>query len=243
MFRLILAFALAALAAWPVAAQISPPIEPAALPSDRAPWSLDDAGRAAAALHRLAQETPADLPRYSVSSQAAFSRLTAPALLEAPPRADTLARVAYLHRATRLYEGVMLLYAGLQKTHGGYDIEVAELAQVLLRASARLVDAVAAVPASGDEAEAYAAGVARLRGGLADALRGVVQMAADENALSQPARERLLLYATRESRTIAPLLAEADKQALAAELTAAADTAAARPIAQGLRALREAYAR
>lgn len=214
-------------------------VPPPALPSARLPWSLDDVDEAAATLHALAQERPTALPRYSVSSRSVFGRLTSDGVLES----DGDAQVAHLQHAVRTYEQILLIYARLQHREGGYDVEVAELARVMMRASAALAEAVTAQPVPEGDAAAFQAGVLRVRSGLTEMMRGVVLMAADQDALSLAARERLLLYARRESVAIAPLLPPPDRQALVGELTAAAEGAPSDEIAEAFRSLRDVYTR
>ncbi len=248
MLRLFAAFALLGTLVGPAAAQITvvapPPSEiaPPTLPSDRLPWSLSDVTQAAVALHRTAQDAPASLPHFTVGSRSVFSRLTAATVLDGTVGLDAPARIEQTQRAVDTYEQILLLYARAQRSVGGYDVEIAELSRMLMRASARLAADVGTLPAPEGEAEAFGAGVARVRSGLAEMLRGVVAMAADADVLSEPARERLLRYAAAESRTLAPLLPENLRVALAGEIAAAADAASSPAIATGFRSLGSAYA-
>lgn len=186
------------------------------------PWSLSDVNRAAVMLHKLAEEQPDALPHYSIGSRSVFGRLTAPALLDAAAEQSAQERLLYHERVVRLYEQIFLIYARQQARQGGFDTDVAELGGFLLLATAHLAeDLGAARNEVADTSRAdFEAGADALTGGMAQTLRGVLQMATDETALSLDARKRLLNFAVRSSPGIARVLTGEQRAALASEIAA-----------------------
>ncbi len=243
--RLLTLFVLTCSTACCLYAQSDPPAAfPApALPSITTAWSLAEARQAAVALHRTAEMEPAALPHYSVSSHSVFGRLTAPGIARADTALAPGEGLRYLSEVVRTYEPILGAYARVQAARGGYDVEVAELSGLLLRATANLARGLAvARPAPSDTgAAAWAAGEKAVAAGLAQTVGGVLEMAGDARALSAEARRRLVLYLLRAGPDIAPVLAPGDRAALAAHLDALAGRRDLPELQDDLRRLRALF--